>query len=53
MPRNYAKEYKTYYGEPEQIKRRDARNKVRVIMVKKGWYGKKMEYIVLTKTITH
>jgi ABC-type transporter MlaC component len=36
MPRNYAKEYKTYHGKPEQIKRRDARNKARAIMVKKG-----------------
>jgi hypothetical protein len=36
MPRNYAKEYKTYHGKPEQIKRRDARNKARAIMVKRG-----------------
>ncbi len=36
MPRDYAKEYKTYHGKPEQIKRRDARNKARAIMVKKG-----------------
>ncbi len=36
MPRNYAKEYKTYHGKPEQIMRRDARNKARAIMVKKG-----------------
>jgi len=36
MPRNYAKEYKTHHGEPEQIKRRDARNKARAIMVKQG-----------------
>ena len=36
MPRNYAKEYKTYHGKPEQIMRRDARNKARAIMVNKG-----------------
>ena len=36
MPCTYAKEYKTYHGKPEQIKRRDARNKARAIMVKKG-----------------
>jgi hypothetical protein len=36
MPRDYAKEYKTYHGKLEQIKRRDARNKARAIMVKKG-----------------
>ncbi len=36
MPRDYAKEYRTYHGKPEQIKRRDARNKARAIMVKKG-----------------
>jgi hypothetical protein len=35
MLRNYAKEYKTYHGKPEQIKHRDARNKARAIMVKK------------------
>jgi hypothetical protein len=36
MPRNYAKEYNTYHGKPEQIRRRDARNKARAIMMKKG-----------------
>ncbi len=36
MPRDYAKEYKTYHGKPEQIKRRDARNKARALMEKKG-----------------
>jgi len=36
MPRNKAKKYNTYHGKPEQIKRRDARNKARVIMGKKG-----------------
>jgi len=36
MPRNYAEEYKTYHGKSEQIKRRDARNKARAIMLKKG-----------------
>ncbi len=35
MPRDYAKDYKTYHGKPEQIKRRDARHKARVVMVKK------------------
>ncbi len=36
MPRNYAKEYTTYYGKSEQIKRRDARNKARTNMMRKG-----------------
>ena len=36
MPRDYAKEYRTYHGKSEQIKRRDARNKARAIMEKKG-----------------
>jgi hypothetical protein len=36
MPSNFAKEFKTYHGKPKQIKRRDARNKARAIMVKKG-----------------
>jgi hypothetical protein len=36
MPRNYAKEYKTYHGKSEHIKRRDARNKARAIILKKG-----------------
>ena len=36
MPRNYAEEYKNYHGKPEQIKRRNARNVARAIMVKKG-----------------
>jgi hypothetical protein len=35
MPRDYAKEYKTYHSKPERIKRRDAKNKARAIMVKK------------------
>jgi hypothetical protein len=52
MPRDYAKEYKTYHGKPEQIKRRDARNKARAIMVKKGWYGKGMDYILIIQIIT-
>jgi hypothetical protein len=35
--RIYAKEYQTYHSsKPEQIKRRDAKNKARAIMVKKG-----------------
>jgi hypothetical protein len=53
VPRNYAKEYKTYHGKPEQIMRRDARNKARAIMVKKGVYGKGTDYISVTRTITH
>jgi hypothetical protein len=36
IPRDYAKEYKIYHGKLEQLKRRDARSKARVIMVKKG-----------------
>ena len=36
MPRDYAKEYMTYHGKPQQIKRRDARNKARALMEKKG-----------------
>ncbi len=36
MPRDYAKEYRTYHGKLEQIKRRDARNKARALMEKKG-----------------
>ncbi len=36
MPRDYAKEYRTYDGKPKQIKRRDARNKARALMEKKG-----------------
>ncbi len=34
MPRDYAKEYKTYHGKAEQIKRRDARNKARALIDK-------------------
>ena len=34
MPRDYAKEYKTSHCKPEQIKRRDARNKARALMEK-------------------
>ena len=36
MPRDYAKEYQTYHGKLEQIKRRDARNKARALMENKG-----------------
>ncbi len=36
MPRDYAKEYTTYHGKPHHIKRRDARNKPRALMKKKG-----------------
>jgi len=38
MPRNYAREYRTYQGKPAQIKRRALRNKARRQAVKK--YGK-------------
>ena len=34
--RNYRKEYDNYQGSPEQIKRRNSRNKARRIMAKKG-----------------
>ncbi len=36
MPRDNAKEYRTYHGKPEQIKRRDARNEARALMEKWG-----------------
>jgi hypothetical protein len=36
MPRDYAKEYMTYHEKPEQIKRRDARNKSTGLDGKKG-----------------
>jgi len=36
MPRDYAKEYMTYHGKIEQIKRHDAQNKARALMKKKG-----------------
>lgn len=36
MPRNYANEYKSYQGTPEQIKRRAARNKARRELMKDG-----------------
>ena len=36
MARNYKKEYENYQGKPEQIKRRDSRNKARAMMVKAG-----------------
>jgi hypothetical protein len=35
-PRNYAKEYSSYQGTPEQIKRRASRNAARAEMVKAG-----------------
>lgn len=35
-PRNYKLEYDNYQGKPEQIKRRDARNKARAEMMKAG-----------------
>lgn len=39
MARDYAKEYRTYQGTPEQIKNRASRNRARALMIKK--YGKK------------
>jgi len=36
MARNYRLEYDRYQGKPEQIKRRDSRNKARAMMVKAG-----------------
>jgi len=35
-PRNYRKEYDTYQGTPEQIKRRSSRNKARRKLKKSG-----------------
>lgn len=34
--RNYKLEYEHYQGRPEQIKRRDSRNKARAAMIKAG-----------------
>ena len=34
--RDYKKEYREYHGRPEQIKKRDARNKARRMMEKEG-----------------
>lgn len=34
--RDYKKEYREYHGKPEQIKRRDQRNKARRMMEKAG-----------------
>lgn len=34
--RNYRLEYQNYQGSPDQIKRRDSRNKARAMMVKAG-----------------
>lgn len=36
MARNYRLEYANFQGKPEQIKRRDSRNKARAAMVKAG-----------------
>ena len=36
MPRNYKREYETYQGTPEQIKKRAMRNAARAKMVKSG-----------------
>lgn len=36
MPRNYKREYETYQGKPEQIKKRAMRNAARAKMVKAG-----------------
>ena len=43
MFHKYAKDYKTYHGKLEQIKRHDARSKARAIMVKKGVMRKEDE----------
>jgi hypothetical protein len=40
MPRNYANEYKSYQGTPEQIKKRAMRNAARSEMEKKGVVSK-------------
>lgn len=40
MPRNYANEYKSYQGTPEQIKKRTMRNAARSEMEKKGVVSK-------------
>ena len=40
MPRNYANEYKSYQGTPEQIKKRAMRNAARAEMEKKGVVSK-------------
>ena len=34
--RNYSREYQTYHGKPEQIKKRDERNAARAKLAKKG-----------------
>jgi hypothetical protein len=39
-PRPYKKEYEQYHGKPEQIKKRDARNKARSEMEKAGKVSK-------------
>ena len=39
-PRPYKKEYEQYHGKPEQIKKRDARNKARSEMEKDGKVSK-------------
>lgn len=36
MPRNYKREYETYQGKPDQIKKRAMRNAARAKMVKAG-----------------
>ena len=39
-PRNYRKEYLDYQGKPEQIKRRNNRNRARAKMIAAGKIGK-------------
>lgn len=34
--RNYKREYQTYHGKPEQVKKRDARNAARSAAIKAG-----------------
>jgi len=40
MPRNYKREYETYQGKPDQIKKRSARNKARRKLMKEGKVSK-------------
>lgn len=50
MPRNYKREYETYQGTPEQIKKRAMRNAARAKMVKAGKAkkgdGKDVDHVV-------
>lgn len=40
MSRNYKREYNTYQGKPDQIKKRSARNKARRKLMKEGKVSK-------------